>query len=61
MNADVTPMNAEKIMVMGRRANAGSVVTPRLESRPAFIGVHRRDIGVHRRFQRFSPASLANA
>jgi hypothetical protein len=55
MNADVTPMNADNpIEVIG--GIAVWIASEHILDEPleGIIGVHRRDIGVHRRFQRFS-------
>jgi hypothetical protein len=56
MNADVTPMNADEIGTMNSTALAGNVAACYHEIMGCLIGVHRRDIGVHRRFQRLLPA-----
>jgi hypothetical protein len=55
MNADVTPMNADTpiTVFMPVAIDPGSEAT---ETFKAFIRLYRRDIGVHRRFQRLSLA-----
>jgi hypothetical protein len=53
MNADVTPMNADEIGMMDSTGLVGNVAACNHEIFSCLIGVHRRDIGVHRRFQRF--------
>jgi hypothetical protein len=60
MNADITPMNADK-----DRELCGIVKWPLTEAvarrassciHARLIGVHRRDIGAHRRSPLYSPA-----
>ncbi|MBK8322754.1 MAG: hypothetical protein IPL06_08425 [Betaproteobacteria bacterium] len=55
MNADVTPMNADTPSEgIGRVAHLIAGENSHEEPSPGLIGVHRRDIGVHRRFPRIS-------
>jgi len=56
MNADVTPMNAETAISKYQEIMRfdGAIHIP-VAIAHWTICVHRRDIGVHRRFQRLSP------
>ncbi|MCM2329053.1 MAG: hypothetical protein NDI88_14310 [Lysobacter sp.] len=61
MSADFTPMNADK-----GKEGCKERIHHAVDRHPAAnghdpLGVHRREIGVHRRFQGFSPASLPTA